>query len=82
MKLSEHMRVKLISTRHGISDNNPVWSKYKSKSCAKKIVGTVVTIEGKRGLNIRVKWDNGNYNVYSESDLEIIDLLENELFEI
>jgi hypothetical protein len=35
-------------------------------------------------MNIRVKWDNGRYNVYYEDDLELVEVdhLEDELFEI
>ena len=60
-------RVKLITNRHGYS-SNPVWG-YERKF----IVGTIIDIRIRicLGLNIDVKWDNGDWNSYIEADLAL-----------
>jgi len=59
----------LITTRHGISRNNPVHaSEY---ACEGTI--TEVKDQAREGaLNIYVSWDNGECNTYDETDLQLV----------
>ena len=68
MKLKIGDEVKLITKKHGISNNNPYWPDYKK-------IGTIDRIHNTGGLNIRVVWELGGmcHNVYSSSDLELVD---------
>ena len=62
------MKVKLINSRHGISENNPVIST--DYEC----IGTIIKIDAQcdNTLPISVKWLNQNSNTYSVSDLRLI----------
>lgn len=64
-------KVKLISDRHGISNNNPY---------NMPIIGRVTRFK-EWGYPICVKWENGTNNTYERSDLIIIDDEFNKLFD-
>lgn len=56
-------RVYLITKEYGIEKSNPV------VGSELECVGTINSINGHRGLNIIVEWDNGTSNEYKSKDL-------------
>lgn len=85
MIFKEGDRVKYTSGYHGDSKTNPKWGGRYGE-----IAGTVTDDRENTQMRFRVKWDcDHGYgsltNVYYEDDLEklpIVELLEDELFEI
>ena len=62
-------RVYYVSGRHPLSRSNPLkGSKY-------ECIGIVKTLPSKGPYHISavVNWDNGTSNIYSESDLELVE---------
>ena len=57
-------RVIYVSNRHGASDSNPLYKKY-------KVVGTVVEMYEYIGPRLYVKWDNGFVNSCYPDDVEL-----------
>jgi hypothetical protein len=57
-------RVVLVTDRHGVTDANPLYYKY-------KVHGTVVNFI-ENDLPVKVKWDNGEWNVYDHKDLRLV----------
>ena len=61
-------KVKLISKKYGCKLSNPVWGIWDTNTA-----GTIVNINyDSYKLPIKVEWDNGEYNLYSQLDLEKI----------
>ena len=68
MKFKVGDRVKLKPRLYSDSSYNPFWG-----GNSGKITGTITSIRADPYYQIQLKWDNGEINIYKESDLELIE---------
>ena len=68
MKFKVGNRVKLKPRLYSDSSYNPFWG-----GSSGKVVGTITSIGPDFYYQIQLKWDNGEINIYKESDLELIE---------
>lgn len=70
MSLKKGDRVKLITSIYEAAPSNPYWySSYKDKGTVNK----VFTKEFDSHQNMLINWDNGSCDLYSESNLALIE---------